>query len=152
MANPESDLQGVGAYFEYRSPNVETGQALQLIFTPEGYTPTLQRVSPRGFYRYLTKYSSRPVWRSSGVNLDAIDFQEVSSVLNEIGGFLNRATYGAYTLVEKPLLFELSKRDMSSIASRKLPPRINIKIKSLRQAYGYPDQVVPEEKEETHVS
>ena len=142
MASPESEIQGVAGYFEYQSPNTEIGLVIQLLITPEGYTPTMQRVPPRCFFRSLNKYHTRPTWKSRVVNLEQIDFDDTDSVFKELGNTLNRVTIGEYKQVERPLLLEISQKDMTSIVKGKLPTRVSNKVKSMRQAHGYPEDLV----------
>jgi hypothetical protein len=152
MANPDTDLQGVGVYVEQRSPNRTTGITYQMFIFPEGYTPTLQRVAPKVFYRYLNKYATRKTWSCRALQLGEVDFSSTESLVNLLEPLLGRAVAGEYTMVEKPLLFEVSMKDMLQIAGGKLPTRINSKIKAMRSAHGYPEDVVEaDEKEETDV-
>lgn len=142
MANPDSDIQGVAGYFEYRSPNTDTGVMSQLLLTPEGYTPTMQRVSPRAFSRSLNKWNTRPTWKSQAIDLAKLDLDSAVSIVTELGGIINRLTLGQYEQVGKPLLIELSQKDMKSVAEGKMPTRITNKIKTMRQDNGYPENLV----------
>lgn len=152
MANPDTDLQGVGVYLEQRSPNRITDVTHQMFIFPEGYTPTLQRIAPKAFYRYLNKYATRKSWSCKALQLEEVDFSSTESLVKLLEPLLGRAVVGGYTLVEKPLLFEVSMKDMLQVAGGKLPTRINSKLKAMRSAHGYPEDVVEtDEKEEIDV-
>lgn len=152
MANPDTDLQGVGVYLEQRSPNRVTGVTHQIFIFPEGYTPTLQRVAPKAFYRYLNKYATRKSWSCKPLPLEEVDFSNEETLVKLLEPLLGRAVVGEYALVEKPLLFEVSMKDMLQVAGGKLPTRINSKVKAMRSAHGYPEDVVEtDEKEEIDV-
>lgn len=152
MANPDTDLQGVGVYLEQRSPNRITDVTHQMFIFPEGYTPTLQRIAPKAFYRYLNRYATRKSWSCKALQLEEVDFSSTESLVKLLEPLLGRAVVGGYTLVEKPLLFEVSMKDMLQVAGGKLPTRINSKVKAMRSAHGYPEDVVEtDEKEEIDV-
>jgi hypothetical protein len=148
VANPDTDLQGVGVYLEQRSPNRLTGATHQLFIFPEGYTPTRQRIVPKVFHRHLNRYAPRKNWICAPLHLNEVDFSDEETVAELLLPPLARAVWGEYTLVGKPLLFEVSKKDMFEVARRKLPTRINLKIKTMRSAHGYPESVVEIEKKE----
>lgn len=142
MPTPDSDTQGVGAYFEYHSPANTTLITFQLVILPEGYTPTLQRVSPMAYYRHLNHYATRKSWIPSLFNMSQLNLDNPESIAEAFKSFLNRIVVGEYTQVSKPFTFEVSNKDLQQSATGKLPTRINSKIKSMRLAHGYPENLV----------
>lgn len=152
MANPDTDLQGVGVYIEQRSPNTIAGVTNQIFIFPEGYTPTLQRVAPKAFFRYLNKYATRKSWSCKTLPLEQVDFSNQETLATLLEPLMARAIVGDYTLVGEPLLFEVSMKDMLQVAGGKLPTRINLKVKAMRSAHGYPEGLIDiDEKEESIV-
>lgn len=138
-------IQGVGLYLEYEAAN--TRSTSQYIFFPEGYTETKQRVAPAIFYRYLTYYSTRSMWRSKRIQLADIDFGNPETIARELRDVLLRPALGEYLLVGKPLTFEVSQKDLASVKSAKLPSRVNLKIQKMRAAHGYPASLIREKVE-----
>jgi hypothetical protein len=138
-------VQGVGLYLEYEA--VTSRSTAQYIFFPEGYTETKQRVSPVVFYRYLTQYSSRSMWRARRIQLADINFGDPETLARELSDVLLRPSLGEYSLVGKPLLFEVSQKDLVSVKSAKLPSRINLKIQKMRGSHGFPESLIRERVE-----
>jgi len=150
MPNPNDDIQGVGAYFEYHSPaEYTTLVTFQLVLLPEGYTPTLQRVGPMSFYRHLNYYATRKSWIPGMFKLESIDFEDPESLAEAFKPYINRGVVGEYTQVAKPFTFEVSNKDIQQASVGRFPTRINSKIKSMRMAHGYPEKLVREREKET---
>lgn len=147
MPNPNDDIQGVGAYFEYHSPANTTLVTFQLVLLPEGYTPTLQRVPPMAFFRHLNYYATRKAWMRASLRLESMDLDDNESVAQAFKPFLNRGVVGEYTKVSNPFTFEVSNKDIQQAATGKFPTRINSKIKAMRMAHGYPENLVREKEE-----
>jgi len=147
MPTPNDDIQGVGAYFEYYSPANTTLVTFQLVLLPEGYTPTLQRVPPMAFFRHLNYYATRKAWMRSLLKLESMDLDNVDSIAEAFKPFMNRGVVGNYTQVATPFTFEVSNKDIQQASVGKFPTRLNSKIKSMRLAHGYPENVVRDREE-----
>lgn len=142
MPKPNDEMQGVGAYFEYHSPANTTLVTFQLVLLPEGYSPTLQRVPPMAFHRHLNYYATRKAWMRSLLKIESINLDDREALAEAFKPLLNRGVVGEYTQVAKPFTFEVSNKDIQQASTGRMPTRLNSKIKTMRIAHGYPENLV----------
>lgn len=147
------DVQGVAVYGEFARPNATT----QVIITPDGYDSDGNLVAMHILRRTVTTDSPRKQWRFS--TIPEAEEATIRALVASGGSAADKETYcdermryasslfdqltrGDWTLINDPILVEVSKIDLDAIRASKTPTKLLYRITQSRSAAGYPSDLV----------
>lgn len=147
------DVQGVAVYGEFARPNATT----QVIVTPDGYDSDGNVVTMNIVRRTVTTDSPRKQWRFSTV--PEADEATIRTLVANGGSAADKETYcdermryasslfdqltrGDWTLINEPILIEVSKIDLDAIRASKTPTKLLYRVTQSRSALGFPSDLV----------
>jgi len=147
------DVQGVAVYVEFARPNATT----QVIMTPDGYDNDGSVVSMRIIRRTVTSDNPRKQWRFS--TIPEADEATIRTLVANGGSAADKEAYcdermryasslfdqltrGDWTLINEPILVEVSKTDLDVIRQSKTPTKLLYRVNQSRTAVGYPSDLV----------
>jgi hypothetical protein len=153
MSDFEKDVQGLALYIELRRPL----STIQIVMTPEGFTPSNGVKQPIFFRRTLSSGVTKRKWRTysialnkvaaealqrnSKVDEDVLD-EQMTSRLRNLKGYFESAASQGYKMMNNPIYVEVTKEDIESANNGNLPAKLWTRIKSSKVAAGYPETVV----------
>lgn len=146
MLDKDKAVQGVAVYAEFARENATT----QIIITPDGYTNDGSLVPSTIIRRTVTDHTPKKQWKFSRLSRS-----EVETLENEEACYAfaeTRMTYaatlfdqllrGGWSLVKKPVLVEVSRKDLDSIYISKTPTKMIYRISQSRAALDFPADLV----------
>lgn len=150
------DVQGVAVYGEFARPNATT----QVIVTPDGYDSDGNVVTMNIVRRTVTTDSPRKQWRFSTV--PEADEATIRTLVASGGSAADKEVYcdermryasslfdqltrGDWTLINEPILIEVSKIDLDAIRASKTPTKLLYRVTQSRSALGFPSDLVNSE-------
>jgi hypothetical protein len=147
-------IQGFAVYFEVaRGSNT----VVQFLLTPDGFDTNDDFVGARMYYRQLTDLQPRKQWRGYTLEKDtilklltdtdvSISLIPASEAFTEnrldttMGSLIKRLHYdNNWRVTYKPLVVEVSKKDLSDISSRKTPTKVIYRVQQVKKAVGFPE-------------
>lgn len=145
MLDKEKEVQGLAIYGEFRKGS----DTLQIIVTPDGYTPDGKFVPMKTHRRVVSANAPRSQWKSLGCyGIDDAEFPQFSAQWAEkrvrnIHSVLNQMELHGWLPVAPPLVVEASRKDMADISDLATPTKIIYRIQVSRTAAGYPAELFP---------
>lgn len=145
MLDKEKDVQGISVYIEFIKPEAK----LQLLVTPDGYTPEGREVASSLYRRVTTSVTPKKQWRNSLLSWRAIsDLGGLEMPIDKKDEFAESRLEFAYTLfegvrnggwelVKNPIFIETSKKDLEDIRLGKTPSKLMYRIDKTREALGF---------------
>lgn len=146
----EKAVQGVAVYAEF----ARNGATTQVIVTPDGYSSNGNVVPATIVRRTVSEHTPKKQWRFSRLtNGDSHLESFVSSGdeyktryaderLRYASNLFHQLLVGDWALVKKPILLEVSKIDLDSIALSKTPTKMIYRINQSRSALDFPADLV----------
>jgi hypothetical protein len=147
-------IQGFAVYFEVaRGSNT----VVQFLLTPDGFNTADDFVGARMYYRQLSSAQPRKQWQGYTLEKDtilklltdtdvSIDLVSASETFTEnrlektVGNLISRLSYdNNWRITYKPLVVEVSKKDLSDISSWKTPTKVIYRVQQVKKAVGYPE-------------
>jgi hypothetical protein len=147
-------IQGFAVYFEVaRGSNT----VVQFLLTPDGFNTADDFVGARMYYRQLSSTQPRKQWQGYTLEKDTVlkllagtelsissmptseDFTE-NRLDKTIGNLIKRLHYdNNWRITYKPLVVEVSKKDLSDISSWKTPTKVIYRVQQVKKAVGFPE-------------
>lgn len=145
------DVQGVAVFMEFRKPGATT----QFILFPDGYDTLGNIVSACYARRTITTATPKKQWRMHALpNNDIKEIHKSGGVLalaqketiannrlTGLGPYFDSLTRG-WVITNKPILVEVSKKDLDDIRVRKTPNKLMYRINQCKIAMMYPTDPV----------
>ena len=156
MLLKEKEVQGQALYLEFRRVNT----TIQVIITPDGFDTDNQFVAGTFLRRMLTLREPKKRWKSyplsgyktigifdilkDGVEKSEEEIAELTRLrANSIYDYMNSLVSGGYKLVDdKPIYVEVTKEDLNTIRKGDTPNKVVNRIKAVRTALNFPEEVV----------
>lgn len=146
------DVQGVGVFMEFRRPGATT----QFMLFPDGYDSTGKIIDARFARRTVTLGAPKKQWRmaslptgevkailDTGMPLQPINKDSVANNrLTNVATLMNTLLTSGWELVNKPILVEVSKKDLDDIRLHKTPSKLMYRVNQCKIALGYPTSLV----------
>lgn len=146
MLDKDRAVQGIGVYAEFARDN----QTTQIIIVPDGFDNAGVEVRAAIISRKVSDSHPKKTWQFAylpAINVDSIGDDDVLTYAE------NRLRYSrtlfdrlvmetGWTLVQKPILVEVSRKDYDSIRARKTPTKMLYRISQSRTALGYPADLI----------
>ncbi len=163
MAKIERDTQGVALYLEFRKENA----TCQVLITPDGVSHAGKFVGATFYRRVILGTEKKRKWRAytfptansdrevathlvTGNNSADDEAQLVELVdirLKQLNDYFTQLNNSGYKLVnDQPIYVEVTRADLESVAIKEMPTKVWSRIKSVRQASGFPEEVVTTSK------
>lgn len=152
MLDFEKPVQGLALYIEMRRPN----STIQVLITPEGFTPANGVQNPVFFRRTLHYGMTKRKWRAypmglskplqealtRGTGYENEDFERQQAVrLQNLSNYFRSAVAQGFKIINEPLYLETTKDDIDSAIKGTIPTKLWTRVKSARVAKGYPEEV-----------
>jgi hypothetical protein len=145
MLDKDRAVQGIGVYAEFARPR----QTVQIVIVPDGFDNDGHQVSASVIRRQITDVTPKKQWKFA--NLPAIGATTIPTdeILNYSegrlrysSGLFDQLVAGGWTLVQKPILVEVSRKDYDSIRARKTPTKLLYRVYQSRKALGFPEDLI----------
>jgi hypothetical protein len=146
----EKSVQGVAIYAEF----ARNGATTQIIVTPDGHNSDGNVVPATIVRRTVTEHTPKKQWRFSRLANSDADLEALVSSGSEhkekyaderlryASNLFHQVLVGDWTIVKKPILLEVSKIDLDSIALSKTPTKMIYRINQSRSALDFPADLV----------
>jgi hypothetical protein len=147
-------IQGFAVYFEIARGS---STVVQFLLTPDGFNMDNDFVGARMYYRQLSSAQPRKQWQGYTLEKDTIlklltdtdmsislipaseDFTE-NRLDKTIGNLIKRLHYdNNWRITYKPLVVEVSKKDLSDISSWKTPTKVIYRVQQVKKSVGFPE-------------
>ena len=153
----DKDVQGLALYFEFR----KSRSTCQVVFTPAGFTQNSGVTHPMFFRRVLTSGVTKRKWRgyamrfSNNALSESLQYgtevpqevldQEVAKNFRVLEDYFRSLTREGYKLVkDTPIYVEVTKDDLEAGRKGALSAKLWLRVKSSRNALGFPDTLTDE--------
>jgi hypothetical protein len=149
-------VQGYALYAEIGRDDKTS--LVQFFVTPDGYTEAGQFIPARLYYRQLHSHAPKRQWRvasmndnavvnliESGTSLDVEQALEFATkrLSDSFSNLLGRILNGhGWKIINKPLVVEVSQKDMKDIAVAKTPSKVIYRIQQVKKGTDFPDALV----------
>lgn len=143
----EKAVQGIGVYAEF----ARNGATTQVILVPDGLTSEDSKVGATIIRRTVTEHTPKKQWKFSRLpdaavtdNTVADDDKERYSEdrLRYAASLFDQLIRGEWTIVKKPILVEVSKKDYDNIYLSKTPTKMVYRISQSRVALDFPEDLI----------
>lgn len=145
MLDKDRAVQGIGVYAEFSRPR----QTVQVVIVPDGFDQDGHQVSASVIRRQITDTTPKKQWKFASLpamNAESVDNDNIpaysESRLRYSSGLFDQLVAGGWTLVEKPILVEVSRKDYDSIRARKTPTKLLYRVAQSRKALGFPEELI----------
>lgn len=145
MLDKDRAVQGIGIYAEFSRPR----QTVQVVIVPDGFDSDGHQVSASVIRRQITDTTPKKQWKfaslpASGQEVvdDDARLLYAESRLRYSSGLFDQLIGGNWTLVEKPILVEVSRKDYDLIRARKTPTKLLYRVYQSRKALGFPEELI----------
>lgn len=152
MLNKEAKVQGIAIYAEFAKP----GETMQIVLTPDAYTNAGSLVSMALVRRIVTPATPKKQWKITNINLNEV--KELVSAGNKLADadketftekrmkyashYFDQIKNFGWSLVEKPILIEMSRYDADDISKGKTPNKLLYRVGISRTALGFPAEII----------
>lgn len=157
MTTTNTSAAGIGVYLEFRNtPGPDKVPATwQLIILPQGPTPDGATARQMFFNRRISSISPRKTWKGGlcGNNVIATGLGHITDLderrayalaqgTNILMQLLDTIARNRYTPFMEPCYFEVTKEDLASARTGKIPYKALGRIWKVRKALGFPDEFI----------
>jgi hypothetical protein len=141
IIDSSKSVQGSAFYAEFTN---SYGHVFQIFITPDGVNEVGELVTATAFTRTLSEAKPKRQWRATKlgrqiVNEDGVATPESRETRLSALEYTVRRLSTQYTLVEKPLFVEVSKKDLLDVGLGKTPIKVTYRIGQTRSAQGFPE-------------
>jgi len=142
VASETKEVQGCALYAEFTN---DTGsQIYQMFITPDGVDRAGNFIVATAYKRKLSTSSPKKQWRTTALTSDLVDpISGFSSDDNNLSRLkylshtLNRLAGLNWSIVGEPFFVEVSKDDLTEVASGKTPLKVVYRITQTRKTLGF---------------
>ena len=142
LASDTKEVQGCALYAEFT--NYGGTQIYQMFITPDGVDEAGNFVVATAYKRRLSTSAPKKQWRTTALTSDLVD-PETGKISDEsnlarlkyLSHTLNRLAGQSWSIVGEPFFVEVSKDDLTEVASGKTPLKVVYRITQTRKALGF---------------
>jgi hypothetical protein len=147
MLDKDKAVQGVAVYAEFARENATT----QIIISPDGYMSEGSLVPATIIRRTITTHTPKKQWKFSRLsrmdaNTSLADEAACDAYVEErmtyAGTLFDQLLRGGWSLVKKPILVEVSRKDLDNIYLSKTPTKMIYRISQSRIALDFPAEIL----------
>jgi hypothetical protein len=145
MLDKEKAVQGVAVYGEFS----RRGATTQMIITPDGYTSNGTMVPATVIRRTITTHTPKKAWKFSRLataevisGLEPVKEDYAAHRLRYASSLFDQLLSGGWTIVRKPVLVEMSRKDADDINQMKTPTKMIYRISQSRTALDFPEDLI----------
>ena len=146
MLDREKRVQGYATYFEFAKPN----GTIQLVLFPDAYSSSGHMTPAHAYWRQVDTWKPKRQWKRHRLATTVQDLVSDETQLLILANekllsltFLLKPVFASgYQLVGKPLVVEISSKDIDDINERKTPTKVIHRVQQSRIASGFPADLV----------
>jgi hydroxyacyl-ACP dehydratase HTD2-like protein with hotdog domain len=151
MLDSTKTIQGYATYYEY----ARSGETIQIIFTPDGYTTYGSYVPACVLRRQIYTHKEKRRWvtmRLKATTSATETITDTDTYVTDRIKYISDNTFkhlqkyselhSKYKLVNTVVVVEVSKKDLDDIASRKTPTKVIHRINQSRIAMKFPTKLI----------
>ena len=145
MLDKDRAVQGIGVYAEFSRPR----QTVQVVVVPDGFDSEGRQVNASLIRRQITDATPKKQWKFAAlpsVGVESVGDDErlayAENRLRYASGLFDQLVAGGWTLVQKPILIEVSRKDYDSIRAHKTPTKMLYRVAQSRKALGFPEDLI----------
>lgn len=152
MLNKEAKVQGIAIYAEFRKP----GETMQIVLTPDAYTHEGSLISMALVRRIVNPATPKKQWKitnlgtteikelvNAGTNLADADKEAFTEKrMKYATHYFDQVASHGWSLVEKPILLEMSRYDADDLSKGKTPNKLLYRVGISRTALGFPAEII----------
>lgn len=145
MLDKDRAVQGIGVYAEFSRPR----QTVQVVVVPDGFDNEGRQVNASLIRRQITDTTPKKQWKFAALPASGVEsirdderLAYAEGRLRYASGLFDQLVAGGWTLVQKPILVEVSRKDYDSIRSHKTPTKLLYRVYQSRKALGFPEELI----------
>lgn len=151
MLDRESRVQGYATYFEFARANY----TIQIVIIPDAYSSTGHLAPAFAYWRQVDSGKPKRQWKqhrlvglspevvNGSVPLDEAKITEIANARALSLNFLfDPIQKRGFELVNKPLVVQISSKDIDDVNARKTPNKVIHRVQQSRIASGFPADLV----------